>query len=111
MIEISEPNRKIAQSGGERAARDYRQHSANPYRKGTPHRDVWDAAWAAESERLEAVVNEAVSELDSSASAGKVYAAVVAGITNTRPDLPVKERAEIADAVVATMLERGLIQP
>jgi len=105
MNQISEPNRKIAETGGERAARDNRPRSANPYRKGTPQRDVWDAAWSSESERLKAVVNEAVSELDS-----KVYAAVVAGITNTRPDIPPTERMRLADVIERTLLERGLIR-
>jgi len=109
MDRISEPNRKIAKTGGERAARDNRSRLANPYRKGTPHYDVWHEAWVAESERLETVVNEAVSELDRSAAAGKVYAAIMAGITNTRPDIPPAERMRLADAIERTMLERGLI--
>lgn len=43
--------------------------------------------------------------------AAKIYAAALAAITNTRPDLPVDERARLADAVERTLAERGLIEP
>lgn len=44
------------------------------------------------------------------ATDAKLYAAVLYAITDTRPDMPVADRAALADAIMRCLHARGLVE-
>lgn len=54
-------------------------------------------------------VSRGIDKLKADRAASKHYAAILYAITGTRPDMPVDERAALADAISTCQLGRGLV--
>jgi hypothetical protein len=54
-------------------------------------------------------ISDGVDRLKADREEAKHYAAVLYGITSSRPDMPVSDRAALADAIVSVQRERKLV--